>query len=262
MEIGEQSRRYWQYEYDVASRYMIPLLTGWGVTVEGASVLDVGCGEGGGMCAMHDAGAHISGFDVDDIRIAIAKDLRDTRDIPVVSGNMYAAVRPFAGATFDLVVLHDVFEHLEDKDETLRRLCEYLAPEGVLFITFPPYFSAYGAHQQTLATPLARLPFMHLIPGVVSGLLPRLRKESLTAVNEVQKLARLKMGMAQFEHTAERGHLRIVAKKAYLIGPNHIRFGLRPVPAGFIAGVPVAREVLCTGVAYLLAKRKDLHAGD
>lgn len=261
MEIAEHSRRYWQYEYDVASRYIIPLMKQWGVTIDDASILDVGCGEGGGMCAMADAGARMCGFDIDELRVALASELMGSRKILVVSGNMYNADRPFIGKTFDIVVLHDVFEHLEDKDETLRRLCEYLAPGGVMLMTFPPYCSAFGAHQQNLVTPWLRIPFLHLVPFVVSRILPRIRRESSLTVREVQKLAHLKMGMSQFERIVSRGNLRVMALKAYLIGPNHIRFGLKPVSADMIGRIPVVREFLASGVVYLLTRYEGAHAG-
>ncbi len=85
-------------------------------------------------------------------------------------------------------------------------------------------------------------------------ILPRLAGEAPHVVAEVRKLARLKMGMRQFERIAAAGGLRIEGRRAYLISPNHIRFGLRPVSAGPLARMPVIREALCTGVIYLLAK--------
>ena len=159
-EISAHHQWYWKYQYDVTTQYMMPLLASWGVSVAGASVLDVGCGEGGGLCALHDAGAYCCGFDVDQIRIDLARTMQDTRGIPFATGDMYAAERPFLQHTFDLVMLHDVFEHLEQKDATLQSLRRYLAEHGKMFITFPPYFSAFGAHQQLLHAPFARVPVL------------------------------------------------------------------------------------------------------
>jgi SAM-dependent methyltransferase len=178
--------------------------------------------------------------------------LRGERTIPFTVGNLYERPLPFKDRQFDIVVLHDVFEHLEEKDRILAALRTYMKPDGVLLITFPPYFSAYGAHQQHCITPWARLPFIHLLPFVVSRALPSLKGEYPSVIEEVQKLHRQKMGMRSFERIAADGGLRVHRKRAYFISPNHIRFGLRPVPAGPIASVPVIGEVLCTGVAYLL----------
>jgi SAM-dependent methyltransferase len=251
-EIGEHTRRYWKYEYDVSARYMVPLLRSWGVAVPGAELLDVGCGEGGGLCAMHDAGASCSGFDIDRFRIDAGNVLKEHREIPLTTGDLYHEPLPFAGRRFDIVVLHDVFEHLEEKARMIRLLGSWLRPGGSMLITFPPYFSAFGAHQQLCRFPFLRLPFVHLLPGVISRILPRVSGEAPEFVAEVQKLARLRMGMRMFERIATDGGLQVVHKRGYLISPNHIRFGLPPLSAGVLVRVPLLGEVLCTGVAYHL----------
>jgi SAM-dependent methyltransferase len=255
-EISEHTRKYWSYEYDVTARFMIPLLQRWSVPVAGAAVLDVGCAEGGGLCAMHDAGGVCAGYDLDEQRIAAAVLLRGDRTIDFRAGDVYKATRPHPGGAFDLVMLHDVFEHLDHKQAMMAALGEYLKPEGRLLITFPPYYSAYGAHQQHLQAWFARIPFFHLVPLAMSGILPRLKNESPVIIEEIQKLSRLKMGMAAFEDIAASSGMNIMRKRAYLISPNHIRFGLLPVPAGPVAKVPLAGELLCTGVVYLLGKAR------
>jgi len=250
MEISSHTLRYWQYEYDVAAKYMIPLLQHWGLSSHGVSMIDVGCGEGGGVCAMHDSGMQCVGFDLEQHRVDMARALQGERIIQWDLGNLYSTTLPFSDRHYDLVVLHDVFEHLEQKQEVLEKLKGYMKPEGRLMITFPPYYSAFGAHQQLCRSPFMRLPFAHLVPFLVSHLLPRLRGEIPDFVAEVQKLARLRMGMRMFERIAREGGWRILHKKGYLISPNHIRFGFRPTGAGMIANIPVLGEILCTGVAY------------
>lgn len=249
----DHARKYWQYEYDVTARYMIPLLEHWGVRVIGARILDIGCGEGGGLSSMHDHGARCHGFDIDEYRIEMFHALQGERAMEVTTGSIYSDHPPFSGKTFDLVVLHDVFEHLERKDDALHAIREYLADGGKVLITFPPYFSAYGAHQQRLHTSFARIPFFHLLPFSISYLLPRLKGEPAGMMHEVQKLARLKMGMRKFEQLVRSASFSIEGKRAYLISPNHIRFGLRPISAGPIANIPLVNEIFCSGAAYLLS---------
>jgi SAM-dependent methyltransferase len=250
---NNHTQRYWQYEYDVAAKYMVPLLEQWGTTLKGAHVLDVGCGEAGGLCAMHDAGADCAGFDIDGPRVEAATLLKSERNIPLTTGNLYETTLPFHDRQFDIVILHDVFEHLERKDDVLQKLLGYMKPDGRLLITFPPYYSAYGAHQQLLRAPFLKIPFFHLIPFALSLILPRVKGEVPYFVEEVRKLGRLKMGMRKFEGVVALGGMNVVGKQAYIIGPNHIRFGLKPIPAGLIASVPVIGEIVCTGVVYLLS---------
>jgi SAM-dependent methyltransferase len=250
--ITEYTRRYWSYEYQVVARVLAPLLRRWGVELRGAAVLDVGCGEAGGLCALFDLGAKCSGFDVDGQRINASVELAARRTMTMVQGDVYAEPVPFSDRKFDLVVLHDVFEHLEQKEETLRRLSRYLGPGGRMMITFPPYYSAYGAHQQHLPFRFARLPFYHLLPGSLGQLLPPYAPEHEPAVSEAKKLSRLKMGMRSFERIAASAGMRIVHSRAYLLSPNYIRFGLKPLPAGPLSRIPGIAELVCTGVVYLL----------
>jgi SAM-dependent methyltransferase len=254
MEISNHTQRYWQYEYDVVARYMIPLLEHWGVTPRGASMIDVGCGEGGGVCALHDSGMKCVGFDIEEHRVAMARLLHGERTIQWAIGNLYDSTLPFSDNQYDLVVLHDVFEHLEHKQEVLEKLKQYMKPDGRLMITFPPYYSAYGAHQQLLNAPWLKIPFFHLLPLTLTKILPRMNSESPRIVEEVQKLGALKMGMRKFEEIARRGSMKVVGKQAYIISPNHIRFGLKPIPAGPVAEIPILGEIACTGVVYLLTK--------
>jgi len=253
--MNSETQTYWQYEFDVTAKYMIPLLNSWGMPVKGASVVDVGCGEGGGLSAMYDAGAALCcGFDLEVGRVEAAQQLKGARTIPMTTGNLYEENLPYADTRYDIVVLHDVFEHLDRKDEVMKKLMAYAKPDGKIMITYPPYYSAYGAHQQLLRTPWVKIPFFHLIPFALTTILPRLKNELPHIVEEILKLGRLKMGMKKFEAIAHRNGLTMAGKQAYLISPNHIRFGLKPIPAGQVAEIPVIGEIVCTGVVYLLAK--------
>ena len=113
---------------------------------------------------MHDRGMHCVGFDLEEHRIAMARLLQGERTIQWEIGDLYGTQLPFSGVQFDLVILHDVFEHLDHKTEVLEKLKSYMRPGGRLMITFPPYYSAYGAHQQLLNTPWMKIPFLHLVP--------------------------------------------------------------------------------------------------
>jgi 2-polyprenyl-3-methyl-5-hydroxy-6-metoxy-1,4-benzoquinol methylase len=252
--IDDHTRRYWTYQYTVARDHMVPLLRDWGVRIDGTRLLDVGCGSGGGTCAMQDAGARCTGYDVNPRLIDEARALQGDRGVDFSVADIYAEADAGRGEPYELLVLHDVFEHLEEKDAMMQKLRAAMTPAGRLLLTFPPYFSAFGAHQQLLRNRFARLPFFHLLPGATQRIVPSLRNEEPYFVSEVRKLGRLRMGMRGFERVAARNGMRITARAAYLIGPNHIRFGLRPLRTDLLARVPLLGEVLTTGVVYLLAK--------
>lgn len=258
LEITEHDRRYWQYEYDVVQLYLLPLLRDWGVRISGTRLLDIGCGDGGGVSALADAGMICQGFDIEERRVRLANAMKGSRAYEMIVGDIYANQPPFAGEHFDLVVMHDVFEHLEQKAEVLRRIAAYLAPGGKVLITFPPYYSAFGAHQQVLRSPIARLPFSHYIPFFSSFILPRLHGEHQSFIEEIQKLAQMRMGLRKFEHIIASSDLKIAHDKFYLISPNHLRFGLRPTGAGIFGLLPGIREIITSGAVYLLRKMEGV----
>ncbi len=257
IEVTQYDQYYYKYEYDVVQKYLVPLLRKWSVNLSGAKLLDVGCGDGGGLAALYDAGMICKGFDIEERRVGLALQMNSSRKMELCVGNIYHTPVPFQNEKFDLVLLHDVFEHLEQKENVLCTLGSYLAPGGKLFITFPPYYSAFGGHQQLMQTWFVKLPFMHLMPFVVSDVLPRLQKEHKQFVEEVQKLAELRMGMKKFEQLLPGAGLTLEAKQGYVISPNHIRFGLKPVPSNAVASIPVLGELLTSGVVYLLSKKEN-----
>ena len=55
---------YWTYQYELASTQLHPCLEDWGVWRAGVRILDVGCGDGGGTCALAEAGARIAALDI------------------------------------------------------------------------------------------------------------------------------------------------------------------------------------------------------
>ena len=61
---------------------------------------------------------------------------------------------PFADATFDLVAIFEVLEHVVDDNELLRELARVLRPDGVLFFSVPmnpdyfTYFDKAAGHQR------------------------------------------------------------------------------------------------------------------
>ncbi len=254
LKISEHDNIYWQYEYDVVAKHLVPLLTEWGLNSKSKTLLDVGCGDGGGVSAFYDAGFVCKGFDIETRRVELANAMRATRDFEMVYGNIYDENFPYSKEHFDLIVLHDVFEHLEKKESVLEKLKSCLKSDGRILITFPPYYSAYGAHQQLLKSKMGKFPFFHLLPFSIPFLIDKFPNEEKLFVEEIKKLASLKMGIRKFEKLSNSSGLSIEKVKKYIIGPNHIRFGLQPVSAGWFGKFPILNELISSGVIYLFKK--------
>jgi SAM-dependent methyltransferase len=257
LEITEHDKKYWQYEYSVVGKHLLPLLKNWGERFSGSTLLDVGCGDGGGVSAFYDAGYVCSGFDIETRRVELANNLRGDRKFKMIPGNIYDIDFPYSNKKFDLIVLHDVFEHLEQKELILEKLTSCLNSGGKILITFPPYYSAYGAHQQLLRSKAGKIPFFHIFPFAISLIIDNLPNEHQPFIEEIKKLAKLKMGINKFETLVAESDLKIFSKKKYIIGPNHIRFGLKPVGTGILGEIPILKEALTSGAVYLLTMGKN-----
>jgi SAM-dependent methyltransferase len=93
--------------------------------------LDVGCGSGGSLGAAKALGWQITGIEVDDA--AAAKARRFTDEIHVGD----ALTAPFAPGRFDVVTAFHVLEHVPDPVAMIRRMLEWLAPDGLLIVEVP-----------------------------------------------------------------------------------------------------------------------------
>lgn len=131
----------------------IARLVGGPECVQGARLLDVGCGSGHIAAAL----AALAGPDGDVCAVDV-KDQRLTRDgfsFHVVEGTSL----PFEDGAFDVVVSNHVIEHVGEHDDQLHHLREVrrvLAPGGVCYFAVPSRF--------VLVEPHVRLPLLSWLP--------------------------------------------------------------------------------------------------
>lgn len=95
------------------------------------TALEVGCGHGWMLAALRDAGWQVTGIErtADSARFASEK-----LGLAVIVGDL-TALKP--GAQFDLIILHQVLEHLPNPMETLTTCARLLKPGGVVTIGVP-----------------------------------------------------------------------------------------------------------------------------
>lgn len=125
------------------------LLTMGGVRLHpGARVLDAACGAAPGLRFFHAAGYTVCGSDIADAALRAAR--RVLPDVPLVRADLDGP-QPFADGTFDLIVLREAIEHVQDGETTLKECRRLLRPGGCVAITTPnrwdarrPLFRARG----------------------------------------------------------------------------------------------------------------------
>jgi SAM-dependent methyltransferase len=131
-------------------------------TLRDASALDLGCGEGGGVLALRDAGAKsVLGIDLAADRIAVANEL--------VANDLSCTCRVgdgerigVADASFDFVLCCEILEHVRCPRSFLIEVARVLRPDGAALITFPSFASVTGPHLWHLVN----IPFGQYLLGL------------------------------------------------------------------------------------------------
>jgi len=104
------------------------------VPLSARRVLDVGCGAGRfGASIKARQGAHVTGIELNPRAASIAK----TRLDDVVVADLDEWQVGFPSQSFDCVVCGDVLEHLRRPDVALRRIHQWLTPDGRLIASIP-----------------------------------------------------------------------------------------------------------------------------
>jgi SAM-dependent methyltransferase len=120
-----------------------PVLWNFVGTVEGVDVLDAGCGTGYLSKQLCDRGAHVTGIDLSERMIAIARTDYPGIDFRVDS---CATLHTIPDANFDLVVANYVLMDARDLEGTIRAFYRVLRRQGGCVVVFShPCFPQGGA---------------------------------------------------------------------------------------------------------------------
>ena len=104
------------------------------VTLDGATMLDAGCGAGEYVEALARLGADVRGVEYLAHKVE-AWAARHPTDGRVSEGDISRL--PFAGAAFDIVLLNEVLEHVPNESAVLTEVRRVLRPGGTLILFAP-----------------------------------------------------------------------------------------------------------------------------
>ncbi|MCF7922871.1 MAG: class I SAM-dependent methyltransferase, partial [Candidatus Marinimicrobia bacterium] len=163
------------------------------------------------------------------------------------------------GNDYDIIILRDVIEHipLKIKHEFMAALRQFTSSEGIILMTFPPFYSPFGLHQQTfLKSRLKKLPYLGWLPGLILDYLLKIAGESDTARSNIREIRECRMTLRRFRKMTSKLHYSIENEKYYLIRPSHeLRYGWKTRESR-LARVPVLREIFILGSVYKLSLNK------
>jgi ubiquinone/menaquinone biosynthesis C-methylase UbiE len=134
--VSEYARGF--YVLDVLRKY-VPHFA-----VDGADVLDIGCGDAGVIIAFAESGARAAGLELDRKSLQRARVRAEEHGVTITLAAGVAEALPFPDASFDLVILDNVLEHVTDREGTLREIGRVLRPGGLLYMVTPKPFSLYS----------------------------------------------------------------------------------------------------------------------
>lgn len=102
----------------------------------GLSALDIGCGYGNVLAILRDKyGIEVSGVEPDPIGPAVAKQVFGLEIYPCTLEEYLEKYN--AGKKFDLIILHQVLEHLIDIDAAARSIRKLMRPGGLVYVGTP-----------------------------------------------------------------------------------------------------------------------------
>lgn len=167
-EAASAVERMLRQEADPAFRRRARLLFEWLGEPGERRILDCGCGRGFYLKMLHHRGARrLAGVDLEPALLARAR--RNTAGldgITIASASVYAL--PFPDASFDVVFLSEVLEHVERDGDALAEIRRVLAPGGEGFLTVP--HADYPFLWDPLNKTLETLFGTHIGRGPLAGL--------------------------------------------------------------------------------------------
>lgn len=227
---------------------------------DGTRALEIGCGEGGNLLPFAEAGCSVTGIDLAANKIANAKEYFAKRNMPgeFISGNFLNM--PARDDRFDIVLIHDVIEHIEpeDKPAFFSGLKKFLKPDGIVFFGFPAWQMPFGGHQQICRSGVcSKVPFMHLLPASLYRGYLRIFKEDPAKIDELLSIKRSKMTPEKFERLCRETGFQIMERKLWLISPHYkAKFHLRPTRLRLgLDHIPFLRNFLSTSCFYIVSAR-------
>lgn len=238
-------------------KYLLPFMEGVRKVVPGMKVLEIGCGVGGNLLPFVERGCRVTGVDLGKERIAQAARLLDPARYPgveLIAADIFTVAH--LKGSFDLILVHDVIEHIPDKVRFFELIKEFLRPGGIIFLGFPAWHMPFGGHQQICKSRfLSHLPFFHLLPRFLYKGILKAGGEERGTVEELLSIKSCGITIESCEKFLKRYHYKIERRKFYFINPHYeIKFGLKPRKlTPWIGRIPYVRNFFCTSCFFIVS---------
>lgn len=222
--------RYFSELSKTSKKYFIPYISQFININPNMEILEVGCGEGGNLLPFAVYGCNVTGIDISSNRINQANSFFHD------SGLKYEFIAAdifkydFNKKHYDIIICHDVFEHISKKQELLQFFEKHLSINGIVFLAFPAWQMPFGGHQQICKSKvLSFVPFIHLLPNVIYTSILNLFNESNACIKELLDIKSTHITIESFYSLNKSSNLNIKNSLFWLINPHYEeKFGLKP----------------------------------
>lgn len=198
----------------------------------GSKVLEIGCGEGGNLLPFAETGCEVTGIDLSAERILQAKSFFQSLNVKArfLTIDFFKMKCMDETDKYDVVLIHDVIEHISQKDRFFNQLKQFVARNGIIFWGFPAWQMPFGGHQQICRSRICSgLPFIHLLPKFVYRCILMIFGESESRIDELMDIKRCGMSIEAFEKLMKSNDHIMINRCLWFINPHYKqKFNLKP----------------------------------
>ena len=217
-------------------------------------ILEIGCGEGGNLLPFAKLGCNVLGVDISKNRINEAKQFFAQENVygTFICDNIFSITG--YDNKFDIIICHDVIEHIADKYALLEKAYSFLKDNGILFIAFPAWQMPFGGHQQICRNGFcSKMPFIHLLPLSVYNKILFIFGENDSCIKELLNIKAAGLSIEHFESIIKESNGRIVDRILWFINPHYKqKFKLKPrklIP--ILSSIRYIRNYFSTSCFYI-----------
>jgi len=253
--------KYFKEQALTTQKYVIPYLRDLIEINENTSVLEIGCGEAGNLEPFLDLGCkRVVGIDISQGRIENGKRYHanhpNYKNLELIAEDIYDTKTT---EEFDIIISRDVIEHIPNQNKFMNRCRDFMKPNGVYFIGFPPWYNPFGGHQQLLQNTLfSKLPYFHILPRLIYKNLLKLIGESERKIEGMLEIYDTRITIDRLNRILRDNNYTVLKKTDYLFNPNYeTKFGIKPrKQLALISAIPFVRNFFITAAYYAVRANK------
>lgn len=195
-------------------------------------VLEIGCGEGGNLLPFAEKGCRVTGVDRSEIRILQAEYFfaQSGYEGTFIREDFFRMQSAGENDTYDVVLIHDVIEHISQKSLFMQHLRQFLTTQSLVFWGFPAWQMPFGGHQQICRSRVcSMLPFIHLLPASLYRAVLKAAGEEQNCITELLDIKACRTTIGSFESLLKTHGYKVLDRELWFINPHYEqKFGLRP----------------------------------